>query len=270
VATGRVTIESLHIVREIRREPDGKYLLEVNVIDVLGNLVERKEITCTRLFLCGGSMGTSRLLVRARETGTLENLNDAVGTQWGSNSDIFVMRGNPLWSPTGDKVATVPATGFRTVDKQGKQVFSMDIPFPIGLETFISFNILMTENPEAGRFVYNPISDEAELVWHKGQNDPAVTSARFVVDKLNRANLTSYKPEMFRGKDLLDDTTYHPVGGVPLGLATDAYGRLHGYENLYVADSSLLPLSLVSNPALSAAALAERNIERIMAEDYQI
>ncbi len=270
LATGRVTIESLHIVRDVHREPDGKYRLSVNVIDLVGNLVERKEITCTRLFLCAGSMGTSRILVRARETGTLENLNDAVGTQWGSNSDIFVMRGNPLWTPTGDKVATVPATGFRTVDKNGKAVFSMDIPFPIGLETFISFNILMTENPEAGKFVYNPLTDQAELVWHKGQNDPAVASARFVVDKLNRANLSTYKPEMFRGKDVLDDAPYHPVGGVPLGTATDSYGRLHGYENLYVADSSLLPLSLVSNPALSAAALAERNIERIMAEDYRI
>ncbi len=270
LATGRVTIESLHIVREVRRETNGKYVLAVNVIDILGNLVERKEITCTRLFLCGGSMGTSQLLTRARETGTLENLNDAVGTQWGPNSDIFTMRGNALWNPTGDKVATVPATGFRTVDHKGKAVFSMDIPFPVGLEMFISFNILMTENPEAGKFVYNPISDQAELVWQAGQNDPAVASARFVVDKLNRANWSTYKPEMFRGKELLDDTTYHPVGGVPLGVATDDYGRLHGYENLYVADSSLIPLSLVSNPALTAAALAERNIERIMLEDYRV
>lgn len=270
LATGRVIIESLHIVRDVRREPDGKYQLSVNVIDVAGNLVERKEISCTRLFLCGGSMGTSQLLVRARETGTLEDLNDAVGTAWGPNSDIFTMRGNLPWVPTGDKVATVPATGFRTVDHQGKAVFSMDIPFPIGLETFISFNIVMTENPEGGKFVYNPITDQAELVWHKGQNDPAVASAKFVFDKLNRANWTSYKPEMFRGKELLDDTTYHPVGGCPLGEATDAFGRVRGYDNLYIADSALIPRGIVANPALTVAALAERNIERILAEDYGV
>lgn len=270
LGTGRVTIESLHSLREVRRDDDGTYVLGVNVIDVAGNLVERKEITCKHLFLCGGSMGTSQLLTRARETGTLADLNEHVGTGWSPNSDIFTMRGNNLWSPTGDKIATVPATGFRTVDQNGKAVFSMDIPFPIGLETFISFNILMTENPESGKFVYNPISDQAELVWHKGQNDPAVQSARFVMDKINRANWTSYKPEMFRGKDLLDDTTYHPVGGCPIGLATDAYGRVHHYENLYIQDGSLIPTGIVANPALSVAALAERNIERIVAEDFKL
>jgi cholesterol oxidase len=270
VATGKVTIASLHIVREIRRDPGGAYVISANAIDEAGKLVARKEISCTHLFLCGGSMGTSQLLVRARETGTLENLNDAVGTEWGPNSDIFVMRGNAFWNPTGDKIATVPATGFRTVDQQGKQVFSMDIPFPIGIETFISFNIVMTENPEGGKFVYNPINDSAELEWHADQNAPAVASARFVFDKINRATFTGYKPDLLRGKDFLDNTTYHPVGGCPLGTATDGYGRLHGYDKLYVADSSLIPRGIVANPALTVTALAERNIERIMAEDFRI
>lgn len=270
VATGNVTIASLHIVREIHRDPSGQYVVSANAIDVKGKLVARKEITCSHLFLCGGSMGTSQLLVRARETGTLENLNDAVGTEWGPNSDIFVMRGNAFWNPTGDKIATVPATGFRTVDQNGKSVFSMDIPFPIGIETFISFNIVMTENPEGGKFVYNPLTDAAELEWHKGQNDPAVASARFVFDKINRATFTGYKPDLLRGHEFLDNTTYHPVGGCPLGTATDEYGRLRGYDKLYAADSSLIPRGLVANPALTVAALAERNIERIIAEDFRI
>jgi len=34
---------------------------------------------------------------------------------------------------------------------------------------------------------------------------------------------------------------------------------------MYVMDSSLFPDSLVANPALSTAAFAERNIERIIA-----
>jgi cholesterol oxidase len=270
IGTGNLTIESQHIVREVRRDARGKFVVAVNAIDVAGKLVERKEIACTHLFLCGGSMGTSQLLTRARDTGTLDALSPAIGTKWGPNSDIFTMRGNQLWNPTGDKISAVPATGFRTVDQDGKAVFSMDIPFPIGIETFISFSIVMTENPEGGKFVYNPVTDQAELKWDKGQNDPAVKSARFVFDKLNAANLTSYKPEMFRGQELLDNTTYHPVGGCPMGEATDDYGRVRGYERLYIADGSLIPASIVSNPALTVAALAERNIERIMTEDYKI
>ncbi|MET0285529.1 MAG: GMC oxidoreductase, partial [Polyangiales bacterium] len=267
LGTGKVTIETLHIVRDVRRDGD-QYVLGVNVIDLEGELVERKEITCKSLFFCGGSMGTSRLLTRAREVGQLPNLNDEVGTGWGPNSDIFVYRGNHLWNPTGDTISTIPATGFRTTDQNGKQVFSMDIPYPVGIETFASFNILMTENPEEGHFRYDPLTDQAVLKWAEGQNDPALASARYVMDKMNLANVTGYKPEMFRGQDMLGDTTYHPVGGCPLGRATDAYGRLHGYPNLYVADSSLIPAGIVANPALTVAALAERNIERILAEDF--
>jgi cholesterol oxidase len=270
VATGNVTIASLHAVREVRRDSSGAYVVSANAIDEQGNLVARKEITCTHLFLCGGSLGTSQLLVRARETGTLENLNEAVGTEWGPNSDIFVMRANNLWSPTGDKISTVPATGFRTLDQDGRAVFSMDIPFPLGVETFVSFNIVMSENPEGGKFVYNPITDSAELAWHAEQNAPSVASARFVFDKLNQANQTDYASGVLLGKDFLDNTTYHPVGGCPLGTATDDYGRLRGYDKLYVADSSLIPRGIVANPALTVAALTERNIERIIAEDFRL
>jgi cholesterol oxidase len=270
IATGRLTLESLHIVQSIRREAGGMYVLQVNAIDARGALVARKEVTCKRLFLCGGSMGTSELLVRARESGTLPDLNDKVGTGWGPNSDIFVMRGNHLLYPTGDKVSTVPCTGFRTVDQDGKPVFSMDIPFPVGLETFISFNIVMTENPESGTFRYNAVSDKVELQWAAEQNAPAVKSARHVFDKLNRAAGSAYNTLMFRGKEFQDQMTYHPVGGCPLGEATDSYGRVIGYDGLYIADGSLIPRGLLANPALTIAALAERNIERTIAEDFRL
>jgi cholesterol oxidase len=45
---------------------------------------------------------------------------------------------------------------------------------------------------------------------------------------------------------------------------------VRGYDKLYVADGSLIPRGLVSNPALTVAALAERNIERILTEDFRV
>lgn len=57
----------------------------------------------------------------------------------------------------------------------------------------------------------------------------------------------------------------HPLGGCPIGLATSDTGEVEGYPGLYVMDASLFPDSLVANPALSVTALAERNIERILA-----
>ncbi len=270
IATGKLTIESLHIVKEIRQNPDGTYLVLANSIDIDGNLLARKQVTCNRLFLCGGAMGTSELLVRARDTGALPDLNDQVGTGWGPNSDIFLMRSNAISNPTGSQVSTVPATGFRTTDQNGKAVFSMDIPFPAGIETYISFSIVMTQNPESGTFRYNPVTDTAELKWTEAQNAAAVASAKYVFDKINSATGSSYVTGMLGGKEFQDTETYHSVGGCPLGEATDDYGRVKGYQKLYISDGSLIPRGIVANPALTVAALTERNIERIIMEDFKL
>jgi cholesterol oxidase len=270
IATGKLTIESLCIVKDIQQNPDGTYLLVANSIDISGNLLERKQVTCNRLFMCGGSMGTSQLLVRARETGALPNLNNQIGTGWGPNSDIFLMRNNTTFNPTGSQVSTVPATGFRTTDQNGMAVFSMDIPFPAGIETYISFNIVMTQNPESGVFKYNPVTDTAELQWTESQNAPAVASAQYVFDKINAATGSTYATNILGGKEFQDTETYHSVGGCPLGLATDDYGRVKGYQKLYISDGSLIPRGIVANPALTVAALTERNIERIIQEDFKL
>lgn len=54
------------------------------------------------------------------------------------------------------------------------------------------------------------------------------------------------------------------MGGCVRGVATDAFGRVNGYDNLFVNDASLLPGYLGCNPYLAITALAERNIEAIL------
>jgi cholesterol oxidase len=73
---------------------------------------------------------------------------------------------------------------------------------------------------------------------------------RTVFDKINRAAGTDYTPDLFGGPVIGDRATYHPVGGCPLGRATDAHGRLLGYDRLYVMDGSLIPVGIGANPAL--------------------
>ena len=46
----------------------------------------------SKLFLAAGSMGTSKMLVRAKATGKLPALNDYVGQFWGNNGDTFATR----------------------------------------------------------------------------------------------------------------------------------------------------------------------------------
>ncbi len=268
MGTGLLTIKSLTQVTKITRASDGDYVVACREIDIDGKVLSETELSCTHLFLGGGSMGTSELLVRARDSGALPDLNQHVGTAWGPNSDIFVARSSPITQPTGSSQFSVPSMAFHTRDQDNKAVFSMIIPLPAGIETFLTFNIVMTENPESGSFIYDSATDQVRLKWDASQNGPAVKSTRFVFDKMNTAVGTDYASDMFDNNVVGDHATYHPVGGCPLGRATDMFGRVANYPGLYVMDGSLIPVGVGANPALTVTALAERNIERVLAEDF--
>jgi cholesterol oxidase len=65
--------------------------------------------------------------------------------------------------------------------------------------------------------------------------------------------------------------TVHPLGGCPMSDdpargVTDHRGRVHGYDGLYVLDGSIVPTALGVNPSKTIAALAERGVERLLAE----
>jgi cholesterol oxidase len=72
-----------------------------------------------------------------------------------------------------------------------------------------------------------------------------------------------YRDDLFEGK-VFAPNTVHPIGAVVRGSAKDGFGRVKGYEKLYVNDASLLPGYLGCNPFMSITALAERNIEAIL------
>ena len=51
----------------------------------------------------------------------------------------------------------------------------------------------------------------------------------------------------------------------PAAGVVDAYGRVHSYPGLHVADGSIVPTALGVNPSDTIAALAERNIDKLIA-----
>ncbi len=51
----------------------------------------------------------------------------------------------------------------------------------------------------------------------------------------------------------------------PRGGVVDEFGKVHGYEGLYVLDGSIVPTSLGVNPSKTIAALAERGVEQLIA-----
>ena len=61
----------------------------------------------------------------------------------------------------------------------------------------------------------------------------------------------------------------HPLGGCPMAYdaehgVVDSYGRVFGYDGLYVADGSVMPGPVGPNPSLTIAALANRFAEQII------
>lgn len=64
-------------------------------------------------------------------------------------------------------------------------------------------------------------------------------------------------------------TTVHAFSSCPMGqrgdrCAVDSYGRVHGYDNLFVNDASLLPDSPGVNPQGSVMAVAHRNAQHFL------
>jgi cholesterol oxidase len=62
--------------------------------------------------------------------------------------------------------------------------------------------------------------------------------------------------------------TAHPVGGCPMSEdarlgVVDAWGQVHGYTGLWIADGSVLPGPVGANPSFTIAALADRFSDRM-------
>jgi cholesterol oxidase len=270
LGTGNVTIQTLHEVRDIVRQQDGTYTLTVRRIDADGNVLASVQLGTRYLFLGAGSIGSTELLLRARETGRLPGLNDEVGRGWGTNGNVMLGRADHLCDTTGTLQSGMPALGIDNRDDPVHPVFAEIAPIPAGIETWVSLYLGITKNPERGHFTYDPATDSARLQWSAGQGQPSIDAAKALFDRINKANSTSYRYDLFGDTRAFENRfTYHPLGGLVLGRATDLYGRVKGYPNLYVTDGSLIPGSTGVNPFVTITALAERNIERVLAEDLR-
>ncbi len=265
-ATGFVEVRALHLVREIGECESGQgYRVLADRIDEAGAIVERLHIRCDRLFLGAGSMGTSRLLVNARETGTLRRLNDHVGRHWGNNGERVFMRlgvGEKTGAPQGGP----PPVGvlFERTSHGPVSLECAVAPLPFELNAIMIAGIGIPE--AAGQFVYEPKRGDARLRWPKTAARSARKASLEAIRRIDRANSGGLLIDF---DSLMGTTCYHPLGGAVLGRACDWYGRVRGQPGLYVTDSAMIPGAVgCANPAWTIAALAERCLDRVLDEDF--
>ncbi len=129
LGTGNVTIRTLTRVTTIHQQGKG-YLVGLEQIDAWGKVVRRSQISCGALFLGAGSIGTTELLLRARETGTLPDLPAAIGAGWGTNGNVMTARANHLWDPTGSLQSTIPTLAIDNWNDPVHPSFAEIAPLP--------------------------------------------------------------------------------------------------------------------------------------------
>ncbi|GAA4079425.1 GMC oxidoreductase [Streptomyces hundungensis] len=267
-STGRVTISPLHRVTSVSPGSGGGYTVVIEQLNTNGDVTATKTVTADKVFFAAGSVGTSKLLVKLKATGALPNLNGEIGRGWGDNGNVMCGRANYMWDPTGKVQASIPCGGIDNWNAGG--AFAEVAPLPTGIETYASFYLSITKNPNRGTFSWNPTAGRVDLDWQTAWKQASIDMAKTIFDKINATEGTIYRTDLFGVYKIWNDTlTYHPLGGAVLNKATDNYGRLQGYPGLYVIDGSLIPGNTSVNPFVTITALAERNIEKIIAVDLR-
>lgn len=293
--SGLVTVAPLHRVTDVHAVGGGRYRVEVEKIDTDGQVVERLAVSTSAVFFGAGSTGTSRLLVRARETATLPGLNADVGRHWGNNGDrIYLRAGVP--QPTGAPQGGPLVVGVRPPTDRARDAVTIEygpapLPFDAHLMSVPGFGAC----DPVGEFRYDTGTGDARLHWPSDGDADAQRTVRETLQKLvapdnplgtavgrNVADLARTLPPGLAGPaghaadlplgllDLgtLDPVTWHPLGGAVLDRACDNHGRLEGHPGLYVTDGALLPGSAGSvNPSWTIAAIVERCLDDVLSRD---
>lgn len=148
-------------------------------------------------------------------------------------------------------------------DDPDNPVYASMFSIPLPVETFALGYFVMVRTGDRADITYNRAKDSIAINWPESHPAHLRARAELVFDKVTQANGVDYRDDLFQG-NIFTPNTVHPMGGAVRGKATDGYGRVKGYDKLYVNDASLLPGYLGCNPFLSITALAERNIEGIL------
>ncbi|GAA1638000.1 GMC family oxidoreductase N-terminal domain-containing protein [Actinoplanes couchii] len=276
-ATGNVTVLPLHEVTELR-EVSGSSVLEVacRQIDESGSVLTSKVLTADYVFLAAGSLNSTSLLVTSRARGRLPRLtNTEVGKGWGNNGDFLVARlglrktvGTAQGGPGNVKF-------YDDSNPYAKATMAWEsAPIPSWLPGTTA-HLITSLAPERGEIRYDAATGAGKVYWPYGEMETSADKAgRDLATRLwwategAKGSLLTGLPSYDRGTGmgLGSRNTYHPLGGLVMGNATDFSGKVAGYDNLYCVDGALLPGSAaLANPALTITANAERVMDLFLA-----
>lgn len=279
--TGLLTIKDLHRVDYIEQTDNG-YAVYIDIIDTDGLVVEKKTINCKKLFLNGGSIGTTKILLASMHKGKMTKFDSSLGMHWGNNGNVMTGRNmvNTIFNRvedesteanyttgTGSKQSTIPVSGVDNWEDKKHAFFAEISPLPMGMEAYTALYLIINKVPIPGHISYDSAIDDITIHWEKENYQHTIDNAKFFVKKMNKANGGTPSGLLWKG-GYGPDICYHPLGGAVLGKTTDLFGRVKGYENLYITDGALVPASIGVNPFLTITAIAEYCMEEILKSDF--
>lgn len=282
LATGLLTIQDLHRVDYFEQTETG-YAVYVDIIDTDGLLVAKKTVNCKKLFLNAGSLGTTKILLASQIKGKMNKFDPSLGSYWGNNGNVMTGRNmvNTLFNRveneatesnfsvgTGAKQSTIPVAGVDHWEDKKHAFFAEISPLPMGLEVYTALYLVINKVPIPGHISYDATIDDIKIHWEEKNFKHTVDNAKYFVKKMNKANGGTPSGLLWKG-GYGPDICYHPLGGAVLGKTTDLFGRVKGYENLYITDGALVPASIGVNPFLTITAVAEYCMEEIIKSDFQ-
>ena len=139
------------------------------------------------------------------------------------------------------------------------------MPTPVDPHAYSVAGFMVTM--QTGEWQYDALRDDAVPVWDRTKESDTKPVLDAAVEKLTSD--TPYHVNV--DSNLLDDTTWHSVGGMPFGTAVDDAGRVLGQRGLYVMDGSRIAGSCAAcNPSMTIAALAEYSMDRVLREDMDV
>lgn len=281
ISTGLLIIQDLHRVDYIRKTYIG-YSVFVDILDTSGLVIAKKTITCQKLFLNAGSVGTTKLLLTSKHKGQMSNFDESVGKYWGNNGNVMSGRNmvnthfnrvenenteTNFSTGTGSKQSTIPVSGVDHWDDKKNSFFAEISPLPMGMEVYTALYLIINKVPIPGHISYDAAIDDIRIHWEEKNYKHTVDNAKYFIKKMNKANGGTPSGLLWKG-GYGPDICYHPLGGAVLGKTTDIFGRVKGYENLYITDGALVPASISVNPFLTITAIAEYCMEEILKNDY--
>ena len=233
--TGRCEVRPLHQVRTIGLAADGSYEVIADRIDTAGEVLETLTFSAPVLILAAGSIGSTKLLMRARRDSTIPSLSAEIGQGWGNNGQHLLVRGN-LSVETGITQGG-PACSYMHYHDNPVGPLGVEFgPAPFGFEHNCLINPSSGIPDSFGQLVLNA-DDEINVEWPAAAGATSIAAAEHSAEVLNTANGGEILALPIPGLP----NVFHPLGGVVMGRACDTYGRVDGQRFLYVVDGAIIP-----------------------------